>query len=181
VVESFPQVKGKIPPSVIEITLGSKAKKSAQWNITLSASICLDFAHPSHDLESKPSLILGPARTWHTNVGQVMMEMARQRAEELGTRVLWCDGGDGGLSGVVGMGESGIQVGHGTWIERLSFKVPIEGKKTTFGSAGALPGLLFVWALVSTNIPIAVVPSLMHRAVWNTIQGRVVRFLNQRR
>jgi hypothetical protein len=181
VVESFPQVEGKIPPSVIEITLGSKQKKTAQWNITLSAGVCLDFAHPAHDLASKPSLILGPARTWHRNVGRVMMEMATQRANELGTRVLWCDGGDGGLSGVVGMGQSGVQVGHGTWVQRLSFDVPVDAKKTMYGTVGTFPGLLFVWSLVFTNIPMAVLPSMMHRAFWNAIQGRVVRFINERR
>ena len=174
VVESFPQVKGTLPPSIIDIKLGSKSKPSAQWNITLSASICLDFAHPSHDLASKPSLILGPARTWHTNVGRVMMEMAKQRAEELGTRVLWCDGGEGGLSGIVGMGESGVQVGHGTWVRRLSFELPVDEKKTAFGRAGALWGLWLVWAIALGSIPARYTskrPSVTPDDVWRRLRA----------
>ena len=183
-VEGFPQVEGKVPPSVVPIKLGSTAHPKHQWNITISTSICLDFAHPSNDFESKPSLILGPARTWHPNVGRVMMEMAKQRAEELGTRVLWCDGGNGGVSGVVGMGESGVHVGHGTWVERLSFEIPIDEKRTVFGTAGAVPGLLFVWALVSANLPTGAAlmgPSLLHRAFWVATQGQVMQLLTGRR
>jgi hypothetical protein len=147
VVESFPQVAGKVPSPVVNITEGAKRKPSHQWNFTLSANICLDFAHPSHDLDVKPTLILGPARTWHTNVGQVMMEMARHRAEELGTRVLWCDGGEGGLSGVVGQGESGIQVGYGSWIKDISVELPLDGKRTPFArEAGQVLAIGAAWA-----------------------------------
>ncbi|KIM31982.1 hypothetical protein M408DRAFT_327359 [Serendipita vermifera MAFF 305830] len=183
-VESFPQVKGTAPPSVINITLGSKKKPSAQWSITLSGSICLDFAHSSHDLESRPSLILGPARTWHTNVGRVMMEMAKQRADELGTRVLWCDGGEGGLSGVVGMGESSLQVGPGTWVQRLSFEIPVEGKRTVFGTVGALLGLGLAWALAFGSVPARYTqggPSLSQNTLWKSVLDRVSRSLSSRR
>jgi hypothetical protein len=116
----------------VNITEGPKRRPSRRWSLTLSANICLDFAHPSHDFDVKPTLILGPARTWQTDVGQVMMEMAKHRAEELGTRVLWCDGGEGGLSGVVGQGESGIQVGYGSWIKDISVELPLHEKETPF-------------------------------------------------
>jgi hypothetical protein len=147
-VEGFPQVAGKSPSPIVDITIGSKRRPSRQWNITIAASICLDFAHPTHDLHAKPSLILGPARTWHTNVGLVMMEMAKQRADELGTTVLWCDGGEGGLSGLVGQGYSGVQVGYGTWVQRLGFKVPLQVDRTVFGRFDALFGLILAWSLV---------------------------------
>jgi hypothetical protein len=147
-VEGFPQVAGKSPSPIVDITIGSKRRPSHQWNITIAASICLDFAHPTHDLHAKPSLILGPARTWHTNVGLVMMEMAKQRADELGTTVLWCDGGEGGLSGLVGQGYSGVQVGYGTWVQRLGFKVPLQVDRTVFGRFDALFGLILAWSLV---------------------------------
>lgn len=81
------------------------------------------------------------------------MEMAKQRADELGTRVLWCDGGEGGLSGIVGMGESSVQVGRGTWVQRLSFELPLNEKRTVFGTVGALWGLILAWGFALGNIP----------------------------
>jgi hypothetical protein len=77
-----------------------------------------------------------------------MMEMARHRAEELGTRVLWCDGGEGGLSGVVGQGESGIQVGYGSWIKDISVELPLDEQRTPFGrDAGQFVAIAASWAL----------------------------------
>lgn len=85
-----------------------------------------------------------------------MMEMARHRAEELGTRVLWCDGGEGGLSGVVGMGESEVQVGYGSWIKEISVRVPLDQKPTPFGrNIGEPLGLLISWVAFFLTSPFA--------------------------
>lgn len=147
VVESFPQVKGSRSSPVVNITEGAKRHPNRQFQFTVSANICLDFAHPSHDLPVKPTLILGPARTWQTDVARVMMEMARHRADELGTRVLWCDGGKEGLSGVVGMGESGVQVGHGSWVKLISVEIPLDEKRTLYGRhSGEFWGLIGSWS-----------------------------------
>ncbi|KAF8898946.1 hypothetical protein BD779DRAFT_1464992 [Infundibulicybe gibba] len=74
--------------------------------VPLTASICLDFTAPEPfaALPSRPAIILAPARTWQLSVSNAMWRQARQRAEEIGSTVLWCDGGESGLSGIAGGG-----------------------------------------------------------------------------
>lgn len=55
-------------------------------------------------------------------MGEAMMEQARMRADEIGAVLLWCDGGGSdqlGVSGVVGNGEQGSQVGRGTLVRNV--------------------------------------------------------------
>lgn len=72
----------------------------------VTTSICLDFSDPSlfKSLEVRPGLILAPGRTWDVTVGYTMWKQASQRAHEIESSLLWCDGGEGGVSGVVGRG-----------------------------------------------------------------------------
>ncbi|KAG8833670.1 hypothetical protein FRC17_010274 [Serendipita sp. 399] len=144
-VDSIPQVGGHLPPPTVTINLGSVSKPMHRWNLTLSASIGPDFAHPIAGMETRPTLILGPARTWQVNAGRVMMEMARHRAEELGTTVLWCDDGEAGLSGLVGNGQSGVQVGYGSLVKRISVRLPRNETRTLYGYAGCWIGFLAAW------------------------------------
>lgn len=134
--------------------------------IPLSASICLDFSDPLpfEDLHSRPALILAPARTWDTSVGYTMWQQARQRADELGTMILWCDGGDGGVSGVAGGGfQDFTQVGSGSWVKNIAIQYPFNTHRTPYAYLGNLTILLF-WALVLGNSLRDHVFLMQHRA-----------------
>jgi hypothetical protein len=92
--------------------------------------------------------VLAPARTWDLSVGYAMWLQAKQRAEELGTIVLWCDGGKGGVSGVAGGGYSEIaQVGTGSWTKTVGIPYPFNDRRTFFARFGDIALLLF-WAFV---------------------------------
>lgn len=111
----------------------------------------MDFAQPSpfYGLDTRPSLILGPARTWHTSVGMAMWEQARLRAEEIGSMVLWCDGGEGGVSGIAGGGMSDVtQVGPGSWTRTIGIQWPFKQSRTAYAVLGDIPALGLCWLLV---------------------------------
>jgi hypothetical protein len=118
--------------------------------IPLTSSICLDFAFPSQfaGLTSRPALILAPARTWERTVGHAMWLQARQRAAELQSIVLWCDGGEGGVSGVAGRGFSDVvQVGSGSFVRTIGIEYPFDDRKTNFARFGDAILILF-WIFV---------------------------------
>jgi hypothetical protein len=94
-------------------------------------------------------LILGPARTWNVDVGLAMWEQARARAEEIGSTVLWCDGGDGGVSGIAGGGiESVMQVGEGSWVRRIGVRYPADDRQTVYARTKGVLGIGLVWLMV---------------------------------
>ncbi|EKM84180.1 hypothetical protein AGABI1DRAFT_117613 [Agaricus bisporus var. burnettii JB137-S8] len=115
--------------------------------IPVTASICLDFSAPSQftNLEVRPGLILAPARTWDTTVGYTMWKQASQRAREIGSTVLWCDGGEGGVSGVAGHGYNEVvQVGSGSWLRTIALEFPFdENSRTLYGHYGNAVLLVF--------------------------------------
>ncbi|KAG6894129.1 hypothetical protein C0992_007420 [Termitomyces sp. T32_za158] len=150
-----------IPPNIATIHLTApKGMNKTDWApdephhtrpIPVTASICLDFAFPSlfADLESRPALILAPGRTWDIAVGHTMWQQVRQRAEELGTMILWCDGGDGGVSGVAGGGFTDFaQVGLGSWVKTVGIPYPFSEGRTLNQWAGGLTPVFFAWLLV---------------------------------
>ncbi|KAF8078816.1 hypothetical protein FPV67DRAFT_1466588 [Lyophyllum atratum] len=159
IAESFSLSHSEVPPSIVTLELTHpKDVNKSDWApapaytrpIPITTSICLDFAHPKlfAELASKPALILAPARTWDIAIGNAMWQQARQRAEELGTMVLWCDGGDGGVSGVAGGGfRDFTQVGLGSWIKVLGIEYPFDDRRTPYARFGDL-GILLVWLLV---------------------------------
>lgn len=105
----------------------------------MTASICLDFAQasPFAELETRPALILAPARTWDPTVGYAMWLQAKQRAEELGAMVLWCDGGEGGVSGVAGGGFGDVtQVGVGSFVRSIGIQYPFDERRTLYARFG---------------------------------------------
>ena len=117
--------------------------------ISVTTSICLDFTAPDlfGDLPSRPSLILAPARTWNLDIGIAMWNQAKQRANELGTMILWCDGGEGGVSGVVGQGYHDVhQVGSGSWIREVGIDYPHQESRTMYAVIGTY-NLLFFWLI----------------------------------
>lgn len=144
------------PPALVDIPVSvpsthpTKRKPTEDRNVSVTASVCLDFAMPlpfSH-LDSRPGLILAPARTWEQSVGISMWLQAKQRAEELNTMVLWCDGGDGGVSGVAGGGyESFEQVGTGSWVKNIGLEYPFTTSRT-FHARFADLTLLAYWSFL---------------------------------
>ncbi|KAJ4485918.1 hypothetical protein J3R30DRAFT_3283267 [Lentinula aciculospora] len=157
IAESFRLQKSDNRPPLytFDLNLPKWTSGPAVRPISLTASICLDFAMPDPfaDLSASsdsPQLILGPARTWDLAVGNAMWEQAKQRAMELDSLVLWCDGGEGGLSGIAGQGlHEVVQVGEGSWIRTVGVEYPANGHKTLYAmirGSGATIG--FMWLLV---------------------------------
>jgi hypothetical protein len=72
-----------------------------------------------------------------------MYELARARGEEIGTEVLWCDGGEGGLSGVAG----DVQVGGGTWVKTIGVPYPAQERRTLYGICGDWLALAAMWVV----------------------------------
>lgn len=145
IAESYRLVRGTEPPPISKISLpvpkGVPAPKwdpngSRQRELSITGAICLDFAFPQsfQSLENRPSLILAPARTWESSVGMSMWLQAKQRAVELDSMVLWCDGGSGGVSGIGGGGfEEVTQVGSGSWVRTIGVEWPFNEKPTVYG------------------------------------------------
>jgi hypothetical protein len=162
VAESFSFSRSEDPPTIYTLELPnprgtSKTKWAPAPNYTrpipVTASICLDFSHPSAFLElpSRPALILGPARTWHTSIGVTMWEQAKARAEELGSMVLWCDGGKGGISGIGGQGMNEImRIGPGSWTRTIGIQWPFEESRTVYAWGGDFMALC-IFALLTAG------------------------------
>ncbi|KAH6916917.1 hypothetical protein BKA70DRAFT_317300 [Coprinopsis sp. MPI-PUGE-AT-0042] len=144
IAESYRLASGNEPPTISNISLvAPKEISSPKWDpspshrrsLSITASICLDFAFPEpfRNLDARPGLILAPARTWERSVGISMWLQAKQRAIELDSMVLWCDGGSGGVSGIGGGGfEEFNQVGSGSWVRTIGVEYPFNDKQTVY-------------------------------------------------
>ena len=122
--------------------------------VSVTASICLDFSSDAsfNSLDTRPTLVFAPARTWHIGVGLAMWEQARARAEELGTTVLWCDGGNGGVSGLAGKGmQEMVQVGQGSWVRDIGVPYPYDERRTVFAAGGAYIPLALFWGIAGVG------------------------------
>lgn len=120
----------------------------------LTSAICLDLAHPSifQSLSGLADLILAPGKTWDVQVGEAMHAQAAVRADEMGSLGLWCDAG--GLSGVVGRGESGVQRGRGSFVHTVGipYLASEEGSggrtmpmRTFYARTGDMFAAVMVW------------------------------------
>ncbi|OSC99441.1 hypothetical protein PYCCODRAFT_1438228 [Trametes coccinea BRFM310] len=157
VAESFSMTPSNEKPSIFTMELHAPAGwTKPSWSpnekhtrpVDLTASICLDFTTSASfaDLPSRPALILAPARTWHTSIGLAMWEQAKARAEETGSMVLWCDGGEGGVSGVAGRGMRAFrQVGPGSWVQTISVPWPFDNRRTMFATFGTSSAVVLLW------------------------------------
>ena len=150
-------------PTIYKLPLGPPSgTPKSDWaeapdytrSIPVTSSICLDFSSQTAflSLESRPALILAPARTWHPSVGLAMWNQARQRAQETGSTILWCDGGEGGLSGLIGGGfEEPLQFGEGSWTKTIGLTYPFPEKKTVFMRIGNIGGFLAILILMGSR------------------------------
>ncbi|KAG2154638.1 hypothetical protein DEU56DRAFT_907038 [Suillus clintonianus] len=158
--ESFSAIPSTEPPTMYTFELGPpKWATRTEWSSTtnhtrpipITSSICLDFAFSSgfSSLDSRPALILAPARTWDPTVGLAMWEQAKSRAEEIGSMVLWCDGGATGVSGIGGGGISEImQVGSGSWSRMIGLQFPFDQRRTAYAVIGELGVLVLLVAIM---------------------------------
>ncbi|KAJ3971138.1 hypothetical protein EV361DRAFT_800693 [Lentinula raphanica] len=160
IAESYRLQKSDNPPPLFtfDLNMPKWLPGPAIRPISLTASICLDFAMPdpfvdlpwSTTSSGKPQIILGPARTWDLAVGNAMWEQAKQRAMELDSMILWCDGGDGGVSGIAGHGMHEVmQVGEGSWIRTIGLKYPADENRTFYGMIKGSGGTIAIlWLLL---------------------------------
>ncbi|KZV74927.1 hypothetical protein PENSPDRAFT_600961 [Peniophora sp. CONT] len=158
-VESFPLASGSEDPEVITINMpalpnGGGRPGARLRDITLTASICLDFVSPRalSGLSEHPALVLAPARTWHPDVSRAMWEQTRARAAEIGSAALFCDGGQGGFSGVASAGlHEPTQLGPGTWIRTIGVSWPLDDRKTAYAAVGDWAMFFVVWLIMGVG------------------------------
>lgn len=163
VAESYRLDRSTLKPTLVEVELPKptyipREKWGSEPNfksrpLSITSSICLDFAMPSpfEALKGRPGLILAPARTWEPTVGNAMWLQAKQRAAELDSMILWCDGGEGGVSGVAGGGFNDVtQVGSGSFVRTIAIPHPFNPRRTFYARFGELSLVLF-WILVIGN------------------------------
>lgn len=160
VVETNAMVAYSSPPEVFDYQLvtkrNSRNKPKEFLSVPITVSICMDFAHPMpfNKLARRPSLILGPAHTWQSSVGYAMWEQAKARADEVGSAVLWCDGGEEGLSGVGGHGLEGgevVQVGPGSWVRTIGLETTANHKRTFYTFVGPWLSIILIWIVFGTE------------------------------
>ncbi len=167
------------PPEVFTYDL--QISKKEQRPIPITTSICLDFAMPNTfaQLHTKPALILAPAKTWDRSVAQVMWEEAKQRALELDSTVLWCDGGTSGLSGVAGKGQDSepMQIGEGSWTRGIGVEFPFNERRTVYGAGGNAIAASLFFGLIAVGMAFNGVNTLDWgtinlRLLWDKMRGR---------
>ena len=123
-------------------------------DISLTASICLDFASPRalSGLSEHPALVLAPARTWHPDISRAIWEQTRSRVAEIGSVALFCDGGRGGFSGIAGAGlHEPTQVGPGTWTRTIGVSWPLNDRKSAYAAAGDWVMFFAVWLVMGVG------------------------------
>ncbi|KAI0080344.1 hypothetical protein K474DRAFT_1558274, partial [Panus rudis PR-1116 ss-1] len=138
------------PPVVTVPILRRRYANRPQTSLPVTASICLDFASSSsfEHLTSRPAFILAPARTWQIGVGYAMWEQAKARALETGSDILWCDGGEGGVSGIAGGGyHEVVQVGQGSWYKAIGIHAPYDEHPPIFIRIGKYGAFAVAWAV----------------------------------
>lgn len=120
----------------------------------MTASICLDFAFPRalSGISQRAAIVLAPARTWHPDVSRAMWEQARARVSEMGGTALFCDGGEGGFSGVASSGiREPTQVGPGSWVRTIGVEWPLDDRKTVYAAVGDWMMFFIVWMVMGVG------------------------------
>jgi hypothetical protein len=82
-----------------------------------------------------------------------MWEQAKARAAEIDSMVLWCDGGQGGVSGIAGRGIDEVtHVGHGSWARKIGLAYPHDENRTVYARSGDSAVLLFFLTLTAGGL-----------------------------
>ncbi|KAI6007168.1 hypothetical protein EDD15DRAFT_2209463 [Pisolithus albus] len=145
--ESFSKIPSVDPPRIhyLELT-HPKGVTAPEWAPAPNFTRLVPFT-------TSISLILAPARTWETTVGLAMWEQAKTRAAEIGSMVLWCDGGATGVSGIGGQGiEEIMQVGAGSWERTVGIRWPFDESRTVYATVGELVVLAVLAAAMGSNV-----------------------------
>ncbi|KAI0003773.1 hypothetical protein BJV74DRAFT_881587 [Russula compacta] len=134
IAESFSLTESKNDPEIYELELRG-SNKNKKWTpappyqrtIPLTAAICLDFSSPTlfTSLDSRPALILAPARTWHRDVS---------------------------ASGVAGHGlREPVQFGSGSWTRTIGVEWPFDQRRTVYMWGGEVLQAGIVWLLLGAG------------------------------
>lgn len=154
---------GTSAPEIINfqlpISYNSRHKPLETFNVSITTSICLDFAHPRifNELSERPTLILGPAHTWEQGIAVSMWEQALARASEAGSTLLWCDGGDYGLSGIGGDAVPAgdiVQVGSGSWVRTIGLKSEPNNSRTLYARFGFWFWVVLVCGVMGSEVSV---------------------------
>ncbi|KDN42937.1 hypothetical protein RSAG8_06463, partial [Rhizoctonia solani AG-8 WAC10335] len=188
-VETFSYEHSIVPPPSypmhLPLSKNHKGEKDT-WprTIPLSAAICLDVSTPlatsvpvNGTELGRPALILAPARTWHPEIGKAMFQYASMRASEQGASILWCDGGEGGVSGVGGLAAQGLglaggigQVGTGgSWLQAIGIPFPYDAQDFTptwYARWGDLSVIFLALALLGVGPAAPAMGVIGHLASW---------------
>ena len=113
-----------------------------------------------------------------------MWNQARQRAHETGSTILWCDGGEGGFSGIIGGGfEEPLQFGEGSWTKTIGLTHPFPERMTgfTFMRVGNFGAFLVIWIVAGGGgfmIQAAAAVSQNPRSLfaWNVVKAKRVAY-----
>ena len=82
-----------------------------------------------------------------------MWEQAKTRANELGSMVLWCDGGSTGVSGIGGGGiHEPMQIGGGSWMRTIGLRYPLDENRTLYAKGGDFSVIAFLVALMGGGV-----------------------------
>ena len=101
-----------------------------------------------------------------------MWEQAKARAEEIGSMVLWCDGGEGGVSGVAGGGMTDfMQSGKGSWSRTIGVQWPFDESRTVYARWGDWYTVLVLWLLFVVVVFWASVESDDPLGIYSAIGG----------
>ena len=67
--------------------------------------------------------------------------------------VLWCDGGEGGVSGIGGGGMNGItQSGQGSWTRTIGAEWPFRTNRTIYATVGDLEVIVLIFAALGVAL-----------------------------
>ncbi|CUA77549.1 hypothetical protein RSOLAG22IIIB_02564 [Rhizoctonia solani] len=197
-VETFSYEHSIVPPPRYPMHLPLPKNRKGDkdtWprTIPLSAAICLDVSSPlatsvpvNHTELGRPALILAPARTWHPEIGKAMFQYASMRASEQGASILWCDGGEGGVSGVGGLAAQGLglaggigQVGTGgSWLQAIGIPFPYDAQDFTptwYARWGDLSVIILGLALLGVGPAAPAMAVLGRLANWAYSRLRLTR------
>ena len=85
--------------------------------------------------------------------------------------VLWCDGGDGGVSGIAGGGfHEFSQIGRGSWVKTIGLQYPFNDRRTPYAFLGHYTLFLFWVVALGPSLGGHVYLTRIHRGAFGGIR-----------